>query len=82
MRAGDDFGLPFDPLAEAMLGEALGEMLTWPLGRRGRDVLVVLGERPARWVAHILRDSSGVDVDSTIVIGVRGIKTSGGAPGA
>lgn len=63
--------LDFDPseLVSALYREAL----TWPLGRGGSEIVIVIGETTARGVATLLRGDPAVDLETTAVIGVSGM---------
>ena len=63
--------LDFDP--SELISDIYRSALTWPLGRGGSQIVIVIGEATARGVATMLSADPAVDLDATTVIGVSGL---------
>jgi len=63
--------LDFDP--SELISDIYRSALTWPLGRGGSQIVIVIGEATARGVATVLSTDPVVDVDATAVIGISGL---------
>ncbi len=60
----------------AFLSEVYRPLLSWPLGKRGREVTVVVGEEDAQQVASILRaDPADESNEEAVVLAIPDLET-------